>query len=179
MVQVHELATELEVPSSKVLEVLAAIGVVARNHMSTISDVDVARVRNALKTKKVSGTLTGKRDFRIRDISTPKSPAVRPRPTLQQSEAPVQQQRKVITRRVIKRVVQRAGPVPPSVGAPGPAPAVEVPTSPLEAGPPKAQVVEVPSKPEVPRPAPAQLPPRPEVPPKSRERPREDRKSVV
>ena len=108
MVRVHELATELEVPSGKVLDVLKALGVEVKSHMSTISDTDVTKVKSALKSKKIvrgSSTLTGRRDFRVRDISSTstKSPSVRPRPTMRQTDTG----RRMTTRKVIKRVVRR------------------------------------------------------------------------
>ncbi|HDS30050.1 MAG TPA: hypothetical protein ENN67_03315, partial [Firmicutes bacterium] len=108
MVRVHELATELEVPSGKILEILAALGADAKSHMSTISDANAARVRQALsKQSRIVGTSTvsGKRDFRVRDISSPqKSSSVRPRPTLHSQEPAT---RKVVTRKVVKTVVRR------------------------------------------------------------------------
>ena len=63
MVSVHDLATELEVPSSKVLEVLGILGVAARSSASMLSEADASRVRNALKTKKVSGSLCREKRF--------------------------------------------------------------------------------------------------------------------
>jgi len=106
MPRVHELATELEVPSSKVLEVLTALGVPAKAPLSSVSDVNAEKVRNALQSKTLrSSKIIGKRDFRVRDISTPtKSPSIRPRPTIQSSET----SRRVVKRKVIKRVVRRA-----------------------------------------------------------------------
>ena len=108
MVRVHELATELEVPSSKVLEVLQALGVDARTHMTSLSDNDADKVRSALSSLTTqSSRISGKRDFRVRDISSPsKSPSIRPRPTLQQSEVG----RRIVTRKVVKRVVRRSAP---------------------------------------------------------------------
>ena len=107
MVRVHELATELEVPSSKVLEVMTALGIDAKSHMSTVSDAEAQKVKSALSSKvSRGGTISGRRDFRVRDISTKaSSPSVRPRPTLQKSETG----RRVVTRRVVKRVVRRSG----------------------------------------------------------------------
>ncbi len=108
MVRVHELAAELEVPSGKVLEVLTALGVEAKSHMSSLTDTEAAKVRSALTSKAVrTSTVSGKRDFRVRDISSKsKSPSVRPRPTLRKEESG----RRVVTRRrVIKRVVRRSG----------------------------------------------------------------------
>ena len=111
MVRVHELATELEVPSGKVLDILKALGVEARSHMTNLSDADAAKVKAALKTKKTvrgTSTLTGKRDFRVRDISSAstKSSSVRPRPTMK----PAESGRRVVTRKVIRRVVRRSTP---------------------------------------------------------------------
>lgn len=118
MVRVHELATELGVPSSKVLEVLMALGVEAKAHMSTLTDADAARVKAALSGKAMrTSTISGKRDFRVRDISAPsKSPSVRPRPTLQPSEPP----RRTVTKRVVKRVVRRAAPSADETRPPAP-----------------------------------------------------------
>ena len=116
MVRVHELAAELEVPSAKVLEVLQALGVEPKSHMTSIDDANAAKVRAALRSKGMRGTtISGKRDFRVRDISAPaKSPSVRPRPTLQKDDTA----RRVVTRKVVKRVVRRA---PAEPNAPPPA----------------------------------------------------------
>ncbi len=107
MVRVHELATELEVPSSKVLEVLKALGVKTKAAVSSVSDADADKVRRAMTSKAVrSSSITGRRDFRIRDISTPtKSPSIRPRPTMHQSETTG----KVLKRKVVKRIVRKSG----------------------------------------------------------------------
>ncbi len=108
MVRVHELATELEVPSSKVLEILKALDVDVKTHSSSVSDTDVEKVKKALKIKSVRSTrVSGRRDFKVRDISaSTKSPSIRPRPTMQKPET----DRRVVTRRVVKRVVRRSTP---------------------------------------------------------------------
>jgi len=107
MVRVHELATDLEVPSSKVLEILDALGVKGRNHSSVVSDAEAEKIRRATaSTSTRVSRVSGKRDFRVRDISSPsaKSPAIRPRPTMQTQETG----KRVVTRKVVKRVVRRS-----------------------------------------------------------------------
>jgi len=109
MVRVHELATELEIPSSKILEILKALGVEGKTHSSSVSPAEAAKVKRATASKSMrSSSISGKRDFRVRDISTPsaKSPSIRPRPTMQAPESG----RRVVTRKVVKRVVRRQSP---------------------------------------------------------------------
>ncbi len=154
MVRVHEIATDLEVPSGKVLEVLAAIGVEAKSHMSSISDADTARVKQVLtqSSRTVRGTtVRGKRDFRVKDILSPqKTSSVRPRPTLQQKEAT----RRIVTRKVIKRVVRR-GPAQEETAARPELPDVDKALQNIDrsmtsiGGPPVKE--KAPAKPEVPR----------------------------
>jgi translation initiation factor IF-2 len=72
--------------------------------MKVVSDAEAEKVRNALRSRAVRGsTVRGKRDFRVRDISTTsKSPSVRPRPDM-----PNKDSKRVVTRKVIKKVVRR------------------------------------------------------------------------
>lgn len=129
MVRVNELAAELEVPSSKVLEVIKALGIEAKDQASTISDVDAARVKQALKslkTKKTGEASTAKKVYRVKELPTPKTTSVRPRPTLQAVEQTPQKQ---VVKKVVKRVVRVIKPDEKEVEATPPAEPVAPPPS--------------------------------------------------
>ena len=55
--RVHEIAKELDVPSKDLLEMLHGLGVEAKNHMTTLEEADVKRLRDAVAKAKKAGTL--------------------------------------------------------------------------------------------------------------------------
>ena len=55
--RVHEIAKELDVPSKDLLDILHGLGVEAKNHMTTLEETDVKRLRDAVAKAKKEGTL--------------------------------------------------------------------------------------------------------------------------
>ncbi|MDR1135575.1 MAG: translation initiation factor IF-2 N-terminal domain-containing protein, partial [Clostridiales Family XIII bacterium] len=50
-IKIHELAKELNMPSKDVLAKVAAMGIDAKNHMSTISDIEALALKNSVNRK--------------------------------------------------------------------------------------------------------------------------------
>jgi translation initiation factor IF-2 len=120
--RVHELAKELEVPSKDLLEILHTLGVEAKNHMTTLEDNDVVRLRSAVVKAKKSGTLpSAKKAEPAKQEKKQEKKAEKPKDKTPSSPVlPVTQVKDEVVKPVPK-VKQKTEPVVPPAEAPAPA----------------------------------------------------------